>query len=103
MIKKQFLKSKPVCKATFALPVELVPEANNVEILGEFNAWGADEKVVMKKQKNGIFKAIVELEKGKEFQFRYLVDGKSWINDDQADAYVPSEYGEENCVINTMN
>ena len=50
MIKKQFLKSKPVCKATFTLPAEAAPEAKTVEILGDFNNW--KEGVEMKKQKN---------------------------------------------------
>ena len=97
MIKKQFLKSKPVCKATFTLPVEAAPEAKSVEILGDFNNW--KEGVKMKKQKNGIFKAIVELETGKEYQFRYLIDGETWENDWEADKYVSTPYGTENSVV----
>jgi hypothetical protein len=27
---------------------------------------------------------------GTDTQFRYLVDGQNWINDDAADKYVPS-------------
>lgn len=103
MIKKQFLKSKPVCKATFSLPTELLPEAKKVELVGEFNNWGADDAITLKKQKNGVFKAVVELEQGKEFQFRYLIDGATWVNDEEADKYVASEYGSENCIISTMN
>lgn len=97
MIKKQFLKSKPVCKATFTLPAEAAPEAKTVEILGDFNNW--KEGVTMKKQKSGIFKAIVELETGKEYQFRYLIDGETWENDWEADKYVSTPYGTENSVV----
>lgn len=103
MISKQFMKNKPVCKATFTLPVEVAPEAKNVQILGEFNSWSTEEAPVMKKQKNGFFKAVVELETGKEYQFRYLIDGENWINDQEADKYVPSEFGTENGVISTLN
>jgi 1,4-alpha-glucan branching enzyme len=101
MIKKQFLKSKPVCKATFTLPAEAAPEAKTVEILGDFNNW--KEGVEMKKQKNGIFKAIVELEAGKEYQFRYLIDGETWENDWEADKYVSTPYGTENSVVVAEN
>ncbi len=103
MIKKQFLKSKPVCKATFTLPVDAAPEAKTVEIIGEFNNWNPKKAVKMKKQKNGIFKAVVELETGKEYQFRYLVDGEQWVNDWEADNYVPSPFGVENSVVSALN
>ncbi|MFN7117223.1 MAG: isoamylase early set domain-containing protein [Saprospiraceae bacterium] len=103
MITKQFMKAKPVCKATFTLPVELAPEAQNIQILGDFNNWDPSNGIEMKKQKNGFFKATVELESGKEYQFRYLVDGNIWINDQEADKYVPTQFGTENCVISALN
>ena len=103
MIKKQFLKSKPVCKATFTLPVEAAPEATDVKIVGEFNEWSIEDGVKMKKQKNGIFKAVVELETGKEYQFRYLIDNEEWENDWEADAYVATPYGSENSIVSTLN
>ena len=103
MIKKQFLKSKPLCKATFTLPAEVAPEAKSVLILGDFNEWDRDNAVEMKKQKNGIFKAVVELEAGKEFQFRYLIDGEAWENDWEADNYVATPFGVDNSVISTLN
>jgi len=99
MIKKQFLKSKPVCKATFSLPVTLAPEATSVALVGEFNNWDITKGIPMKKDKD-VFKAIVELEAGREYQFRYLVDGGNWINDTQADNYVATPFGVENCVVN---
>ena len=101
MIKKQFLKSKPVCKATFTFPVEAAPTAETIEILGDFNNW--KEGVKMKKQKNGIFKATVELKTGKEYQFRYLIDGETWENDWEADKYIATPYGDENSVIIAEN
>jgi len=78
MITKKFLKSKPVCKATFTLPVEAAPEAKKVAIVGDFNEWKPEDSIEMKKQKNGIFKASVDLETGKQYQFRYLIDGEAW-------------------------
>ena len=102
MIKKQFLKSKPVCKATFTFPAEAAPEAKTVEVVGDFNNWNTQEAVTMKKQKD-VFKAVVELETGKEYQFRYLIDGQAWENDWEADAYVSTPYGVENSVVSALN
>ena len=85
---KQFLKSKPVCKVTFELAPEQV-SGNEVLLLGDFNNWDS-EGTQLKKQKNGYYKTTIELPVGTETQFRYLVDGQNWINDDAADKYVPS-------------
>ncbi|MCB0594172.1 MAG: isoamylase early set domain-containing protein [Lewinellaceae bacterium] len=102
MIKKQFLKSKPVCKATFTFPAEAAPEAKTVEVVGDFNNWNTQEAVTMKKQKD-VFKAVVELETGKEYQFRYLIDGQAWENDWEADAYVSTPFGVDNSVVSALN
>lgn len=103
MIKKQFLKSKPVCKATFTLPKEAAPEAAEVVLLGEFNNWDFKQAVPMTKLKNGNFKAVVSLESGKKFEFRYLIDGQIWENDWEADQYVSSPFGVDNSVVSTLN
>ena len=67
MITKQFLKSKPVCKATFTLEAEAAPAAKKVALVGEFNGWNPETGIEMKKQKDGAFKAVVELEAGNSF------------------------------------
>ena len=53
----------------------------------------------MKASKNGNYTASVDLEGGKEYAFRYLIDGSRWENDWEADKYVPSEFGSENSVV----
>ncbi|GAB5565421.1 MAG: hypothetical protein Wins2KO_24840 [Winogradskyella sp.] len=95
-IKKQYLKSKPVCKVTFSVPAE---EAKNVSVVGSFNEWNT-EATELKKLKNGTFKATVDLESDKSYEFRYVVDG-AYINDDQADAYAWNDFAAaENGVLN---
>lgn len=98
-LKKKYLKSKPVCKVSFILPKDAVKTAKKVAIVGDFNSW--DEKAhLMKKLKNGSFTSTIDLESGKDYQFRYLIDGKKWENDWVADDYVPNAYaGVENSVV----
>ncbi|MBL7906276.1 MAG: isoamylase early set domain-containing protein [Bacteroidales bacterium] len=98
-IKKQFLKSKPVCKVTFKLSKEEANGAGKVNLVGDFNGWNesADE---LKPLKDGSFSASVELETGRDYQFRYLANGTSWINDPEADGFTGSGMGDsENAVI----
>ena len=56
-LKKQFLKSKPVCKVTFSLTNEEALNGEKVQLLGDFNNWNANEAVELKKFKNGTFKS----------------------------------------------
>lgn len=96
-IKKQYLKSKPVCKVTFSLPAE---DAKKVSVVGSFNEWNA-KKAPLKKLKNGTFKGTFDLEAGNSYEFKYLIDETVYANDDSADAYVWSDYaGTENSVLN---
>lgn len=99
-LKKQFLKSKPVCKVTFSLDKSEVEGAEKVQVLGSFNNWNAEEGVVMKKFKNGNFKVTLDLPTECEYQFKYLVDGASWLNDSEADKYVNNGItAEDNSVV----
>lgn len=95
-IKKQFLKSKPVCKVTFIVPAK---EAKKVVVVGNFNAWN-QETTPLKKLRNGTFKGTVDLESGSSYEFRYLVDG-TYTNEKEADSFAWNDYaGTENSVLN---
>ena len=94
-ISKKFLKSKPVCKVTFTVPAE---EAKTVAVVGNFNEWN-EKATPLKKLKNGSFKGTVDLESGKSYEFRYLVDGE-YQNETEADAFAWSDFaGAENSVL----
>jgi 1,4-alpha-glucan branching enzyme len=97
-IKKQFLKSKPVCKISFKVSKELANGASKVNVAGEFNHWSetSDE---MNALKDGSFSLSLDLETGRTYQFRYLLDGYTWINDDEADHYPDNGYNSQNSAI----
>ena len=98
-VTKQLLKSKPIAKVTFVLPAEAANGAKQVALAGEFNDWDATSHL-LKKQKDGSYKATVELPVGGEYQYRYLLDGTKWENDWSADKYVASGVaGDENSVV----
>jgi 1,4-alpha-glucan branching enzyme len=98
-MKKEYLKSRKVCKVTFRFPRIAAPGAKSVCIVGDFNDWNIYANP-MKRLKQGDFTITLELEPGREYQFRYLVDGSRWENDWNADKYVKSPFGDsDNSVI----
>jgi len=98
MLEKKYPKSSRVCVVTFVLPEAI--EADSACLVGEFNDWDA-AVTPMTRGEDGVFRATLELAAGREYQFRYLVDGEHWHNDWRADAYVPNGLGEDNSVVAT--
>lgn len=100
IVKKQYLKSKPICKVTFQLAPDNTDFAKEVSLVGEFNDWDT-QSTKMRKRKDGSFATTVSLLPDRRYEFRYLIDKKHWINDDGADTYTPSPYGSDNSVVTT--
>lgn len=95
-VKKQFIKTKPVCKVTFSVEAK---ESNSVAVVGDFNNWDASEGE-LSKLKNGTFKGVFELPKDNSFEFKYLIDGSNYANEPEADSYRYNEFaGAENSVL----
>ena len=86
MLKKKYAKGKGAYEVTFTLPVEAAPDAKEVKVVGEFNDWNTATGAVMKKGKSD-FKATIDLEGGRDYQFKYIVDDSRWENDWKADRY----------------
>jgi 1,4-alpha-glucan branching enzyme len=72
-----------------------------VHLVGEFNDWNQHSHSLVRRRGEENWNITLELPAGREYQFRYLVDGKDWYNDWQADKYVPNSFGGENSVVVT--
>ena len=96
MLKKRFFKTVDECEVTFRVEPQ---EADSVALVIESNGW---TPIPMDQLKSGPFKTTLRLPVDREVQFRYLVDGDTWQNDDAADAYVSNQYGEANSVVETF-
>ena len=94
MIQKTFFKTKDYCKVKFVLNVE---HAETVEILGLNSDW--KNAIVMSKKKDGSFTCDISLPKNLQQEFKYLVNQTEWINEPEADAQHPDNFGGTNSVI----
>lgn len=94
MVQKTYFKTKDYCKVKFTFSVE---NAETVEILGLNSDW--ENSVVMSKKKDGSFTCDVSLPKNTQHEFKYRVNESIWLNEPEADAQQPNEFGSINSVI----
>jgi 1,4-alpha-glucan branching enzyme len=90
-VKKQYYKTRPYCKVTFRLSKKIAGNAQKVAIAGDFNEWQS-ERTPMKALKSGDFTASVQLTKGHEYQYRFVLNDREWITDESADKQVYCEF-----------
>lgn len=96
MLSKSYAKNGKTCKVTFKIPAELGAESGAV--LGEFNDWQSEANLLTKR-KDGSLSTTISLEAGKEYRFRYFLDGKTWMNDEAPDSFAPNRYGGQDCIV----
>ena len=100
-LKKTFSSDKTKCTVTFSINAAAAAGAEKAFLVGEFNDW-SETATPMKKGADGSFSVKKQFEVNKEYQFRYLLDGKTWINDWKADKYIRSELvNDDNSVVST--
>jgi hypothetical protein len=82
----------------FRLPPEV--KAESVHVVGDFNAWSSIAHP-MTRDAGGLVTEI-ELDDGRRYRFRYLLDGERWANDWAADDYVANDFGGDDSVIDLI-
>ncbi len=103
MLKKQYLADQKTCKVTFTINRTGALGADAVSLVGDFNHWDQTANP-MKRLKNGSFTTAVKLGCGESYQFRYLIDGKIWENDWDADGYETTPFGDsDNSIVNVLS
>lgn len=98
-ISKKELKAKK-SRISFKISAEKAKGFNTASLVGDFNNWDATQDVMKKLKKDGSFTIQKTLENGKEYQFKYILDGKEWINEPEADKVAPTEFADsQNSVL----
>ena len=96
MLRRRKIKNSDQVKVTFALPEKYPHKPQSV--VGDFNDWDVAANP-MQRRSNGTYSAVIRLQPGQRYQFRYRCAGDHWCNDEEADAFEPNEFGGENSVL----
>ena len=92
------LNGKLVVQATFTLPKTLW--VDTIHLVGDFNVWNSSSHP-LHRNRNGEWTITLNLEPGRDYQFRYLCDGQLWRTEFPAEAYVSAPDGIDNFVVRT--
>ncbi|MCZ7571074.1 MAG: isoamylase early set domain-containing protein [Ardenticatenaceae bacterium] len=99
MIRKAPSPSANKVLVIFELPASLWVQ--QIHLVGDFNGWDPASHALMQRRTDGVWEITLELDAGRRYQFRYLLDDHTWCNDGCADDYVPNAYGGHNSVVVT--
>ena len=91
-------------KVTFVLTDDEIAAASwaggdedaDVFVAGDFNSWNPGATLLRRRKQTR--RASLTLAAGRRYAFRYYRQGH-WFNDQDADGYERTEYGEKNCVL----
>lgn len=98
-ITKKALKSNK-CKVSFKIDAKAAKDFASASLVGDFNNWDPSKEVMKKLKKDGSFSIQKTLDVGKEYQFKYVLDGSQWSNEPEADKFAPTEYADsQNSVL----
>jgi hypothetical protein len=73
------------------------PQAHQVAVAGTFNKWKVDTDV-LKRRDGGVWTIDIPLKPG-IYTYMFVVDGKAWVTDPNAEAYRDDGFGYKNAVL----
>ncbi len=86
-------------RVTFTMPN--VEGAKQFSLVGDFNNWSITQHPLTQ-NRDGAWTTALTLESGREYTYRYLVNGEEWHNDWAADRYAPNEFGTDNSIVSLV-
>ena len=96
MPEKDYTKTGRSCRVTFSLPAGV--NAQNACLCADFNDWNQTTHP-MKGRKDGSFTLTISLKPGRQYRYRFLLDGERWENDWAAESYLPNSLGSEDSLV----
>lgn len=97
MVSKRFFKTKDEVEVTFVVDTD---DVDSAALATDQHDW-QPQPMTRTARGKGPFRIRLRFAKNDPVQFRYLLDGSRWENDEAADAYWPNPLGSDNSVVFT--
>lgn len=89
-MKKVRIKNQAAYNVTFHYNVAAENAVESVVVLGDFNEWSFEGGFKLLKTTSGDFEGTFKIPAGRDYHFRYLVNGERWANEKNADRFEAS-------------
>lgn len=84
-------------RVTFTVPA--IDGCDRIYLVGDFNNWNKTDHP-MQTSEDGAWSLTLDLEPGREYQYRFRTSDDAWLNDPAAPC-APNPFGSENSVVST--
>lgn len=75
------------------------PEAETVVVAGDWNGWDTEVHRLAKHNQRGVWEIELQLKKGTDYRYQFIIDGTDWIADPNAYLTVADGFGGVNSVL----
>lgn len=96
MIRCEPMKGRKKVKVTFAVPGDGM-NGDALAVVGDFNNW--DPTATPLRPEGSWRLATLTLPVGRRYAFRYLAEGGTWFNDEDAHDYQHNHFGGDDSVL----
>jgi len=96
MLKRRLVRGSDEVKVSFVLDQK--DTRLPASVVGDFNGWSPGVDLFVKRS-NGTASAVVALQQGHTYRFRYRSGAGEWFNDEAADGYEPNAHGSTDCIV----
>lgn len=100
MLRKVYTKSGRKCRVTFYVPPDV--KASTVHLVGDFNDWSTCSHP-LERQPDGSFSLTLKLKAGRDYRYRYFIDGYRWASDSAADGAITNQYNTLDSIVRLNN
>jgi len=75
------------------------PGAEEVAVVGDWNEWEAGTDLLQDTDGDGVWEIRLEISRGQEYRYQFLIDGHRWIADPSAPLKVDDGFGGTNSIL----
>lgn len=94
--------AEPPAEAIETVEVHLyldAPQAQSVAVAGDWNDWDASAHRLADPDGDGVWEVTFSVERGREYEYQFLIDDSRWTSDPAAAISVDDGFGGENSIL----
>lgn len=76
------------------------PEAQSVTVAADWNQWMPETQPLTDEDGDGIWEIHLRLQRGRDYQYQFVIDGSHWVADPEARVQIDDGFGGVNSLLN---